>query len=80
VSDTVYFYGSVLVLAAMLFFPVSRLVWVLSVRRLQRKSGTTPDEAEHHGQMVRARFIAALLCLVFSYLFNLNLIGPVSHG
>ena len=79
-SYTVYFYGSVLVLAAMLFYPVSRLVWVLSVRRLHRKTGVAPDESESRGQMVRARFIAALLCLAFSYVFNLNLIGPASHG
>lgn len=79
-SYTVYFYGSVLVLAALLFFPVSRLVWVLSVRRLQRKTGAVPDETESRGQMIRARFIAALLCLAFSYLFNLNLIGPSTHG
>lgn len=80
VNATVYFYGSVLVLAAMLFLPVSRLVWTLSVRRLQRRTGTAPDDAQSRGQLVRARFIAALLCLAFSFLFNLNLLGSPGHG
>lgn len=80
VNATVYFYGSVLLLAAMLFFPVSRLVWALSLRRLERRSGAAANHSESRGQMVRARFIAALLCLAFSFLFNLNLLGSPAHG
>ena len=75
-----YFVISVLVLTALLFFPVSKLIWVLSVRRLQRKLGRELDEAESQGQAKRARFIAVLLCLPFSYLFNLNPLGMPGHG
>ena len=75
-----YFVISVLALAALLFFPVSKLIWVVSVRRLQRKLGRELEEAEIQGQARRARFIAVLLCLPFSYLFNLNLIGLPGHG
>ncbi len=76
----VYFVISVLVLAALLYFPVSKLIWVVSVRRLQRKLGRALDEAEVQGQARRARVIAVLLCLPFSYLFNLNLLGLPGHG
>ncbi|MDJ0861501.1 MAG: hypothetical protein QNJ87_15385 [Gammaproteobacteria bacterium] len=75
-----YFVISVLVLAALLYLPVSKLIWVVSVRRLQRKLGRELDEAEVRGQAKRARFIALLLCLPFSYLFNLNLLGLPGHG
>jgi len=75
-----YFVISVLALAALLFFPVSKLIWVVSVRRLQRKLDRELDQAELQGQTKRARFIAALLCMPFSYLFNLSLLGMPGHG
>ena len=68
-----FFYIGVLVLALMLFFPVSKIVWVLSVRRAQRKQGKTLSSEESNGQLARARFIAVLLVSVFSWLFNLQL-------
>ena len=75
-----YFTFSVLLLAALLFFPVTKLIWVLSVRRLQRKTGAELGESETHGQLVRARFIAVFASLLFSFLFNLNLLGWPQHG
>ena len=66
---------AVLVLAALLFYPVSKLVWVLSVRRMERKLKRKLDEHELDGQKQRAWIIAALLVLPFSYLFNLQLAG-----
>ncbi len=62
---------STVVLAALLYFPVSRMVWVLSVRRLERRRGEHLDEKERIGQRNRARFIAVLITLPFSALFNL---------
>jgi len=76
----VYFLLSVLLLALLLFFPVSKLIWVLSVRRMQRRLGRAPNDGEVQGQLRRARIIAVLLSLAFSYLFNLNLIGMPGHG
>lgn len=64
----------VVLLAVLLFFPASRLIWVLSVRRLERRQKRPLSEAEQNGQKQRARFIAALLCLVFSALFNLRVL------
>ena len=74
-----YFYISFLVLALLLFFPASKMIWVLSVRRLQRKTGRELTPEEIAGQKRRARFIAVLLVAVFSWFFNMQLLG-VSHG
>ena len=71
---------SVFVLAALLFFPMSKLIWVLSVRRLQRRLGRELNEGEVQGQLRRARIIAVLLSLTFSYFFNLNLLGMPGNG
>ena len=75
-----YFLLSVLVLAALLFFPISKLIWVFSVRRLQRKLNRELNQTEIAGQMTRARFISIFVSLMFSYLFNLNMIGIPTHG
>ena len=75
-----YFLISVIVLAALLFFPVSKLIWVFSVRRLQRKLNRELNQTELAGQMTRARFISIFVSLLFSYLFNLNLIGLPTNG
>ena len=34
---SMYFIGSVVILGAFLFIPVSRLIWVFSIRRLEKK-------------------------------------------
>ena len=74
-----YFLLSFVVLALLLFFPVSKMIWVLSVRRLQNKTGSELSTAEIEGQRRRARVIALFLVLLFSYLFNLQLLGS-AHG
>jgi hypothetical protein len=51
----------------------------MSVRRLQRKTGHELSDTEIQGQKNRARIIAVFLVLVFSWFFNLNLMG-VNHG
>ncbi len=75
-----YFLLSVLVLAALLFFPISKLIWVFSVRRLQRKLNRELNQTEITGQMTRARFISIFVSLLFSYLFNLKMIGLPTDG
>ena len=62
-------------LAAMLFIPVSKLVWTLSVRRQERKLDRKLDETEVKGQLQRARFLSAFLVIVFALLFNGNIFG-----
>ncbi len=75
-----YFSISVIVLAVLLFFPVSKLIWVWSVRRLQRKLSRELSQEDLSGQLTRARFIAMIVCLIFSLLFNINIIGIPSNG
>jgi hypothetical protein len=57
------------VLGLLLFFPIRQLIWVLSVRREERKTGTPPDEARRRALKNRAAITSALLCLVFSVLY-----------
>ena len=66
---------SVAVLAALLFFPVSKLIWVMSVRRLERKLQRVLSDDERQGQLARARFIGIIIAVAFSWLFNLQLAG-----
>ena len=75
-----FFLVSVVVLAVLLFFPISKLIWVFSVRRLQKKLNRELNEEEIAGQMTRARFLSVFVSLVFSYLFNLNMIGLPTNG
>ncbi|MGD8710595.1 MAG: hypothetical protein PVF40_09415 [Ectothiorhodospiraceae bacterium] len=75
-----YFWFSVILLAALLLVPTTRLIWVLSVRRLQRKLGRELTDEETAQQRTRARFIAIILSAAFSLLFNINLLGFPGHG
>lgn len=63
------------VLAALLFFPVSKLIWVVSVRRLERKFDKKLTDDEISGQLRRARFISVIVCIFFAALFNYNVFG-----
>ncbi len=75
----IYSLFSILLLAVLLFFPVSKLIWIFSVRRLQRRLQRELGPLEVAGQQRRARIIAAATVLVFSYLFNISLLGKL-HG
>tara|TARA_B100001750_G_C15050219_1_gene371086 strand:+ start:187 stop:426 length:240 start_codon:yes stop_codon:yes gene_type:complete len=58
----------VLVLTTALFFPVRQMIWVLYVRKKQ-KSQTTVSDDEKRNLKKRATFTSLLLCVVFSYLY-----------
>lgn len=70
----------VLLLAVLLFWPVSNLIWTFSVRRKQRKLKMELGEEEILAQKKRARFISAIICFLFSVLFNLSRLGIPEHG
>lgn len=74
-DQQLWFFAWSALLAAMLFIPVSKLVWTLSVRRQERKLERKLDEAEINGQLKRARFISAFLVIIFALLFNANVFG-----
>ena len=59
------------VLALALFLPVRRLIWVLMVRRAERRTDT--DAAEQQRLLRRAGVTAALLCFVFAVLYTATL-------
>jgi len=79
-SPWTYYLLCVLVLTALLFWPVAKLVWVMSVRRLERRLGQALSDDERAGQANRARFIAILLCVAFSAMFNYQLLDMSTHG
>jgi hypothetical protein len=62
------------VLALALFFPVRKLIWVLYVRRAQRRGAV--DEAEKQRLLRRAGVTAAMICFVFSYFYTDQLFQP----
>lgn len=70
----------VVVLAALLLWPVSKLIWVLSVRRMQRRLGRELSQEEIDGQRNRAWFIAVFICVVFSLIYNYQTVGPAANG
>jgi len=70
---------SILLLAALLFVPVTRIIWALSSRRLGRRLGRELAGPELRGQLQRARLLALPMVLVFSYLFHANVLDRL-HG
>ena len=58
----------VIILSAALFFPVRQMIWVLYVRKKQKAQGEVSEE-EKKGLKKRASFTSILLCIVFSYLY-----------
>ena len=79
-SEPAVFTFWVVVLAALLFVPVTRLIWVMSVRRLERKRGEALPDAERKGQLQRARIVALLIVIFFSIVFNLATVGAPGRG
>ncbi len=53
-------------LAVALFFPIRQLIWVLAVRKEQRRAGQIPDEKMKKYLKGRATVTSGLLCLVFA--------------
>ena len=72
--NLVNFYNSfhdpiwVIILSAALFFPVRKLIWVLYVRKKQKAQSEVSEE-EKISLKKRANFTSILLCIVFSYLY-----------
>ncbi|MDX1513967.1 MAG: hypothetical protein R3174_09515 [Gammaproteobacteria bacterium] len=64
---------AVIVLALLIYLPTTKLIWVWSVRRLERRLQRVLSEEERAGQLKRARFIGAIISLVFSWGFNKHL-------
>ncbi|MBC8338030.1 MAG: hypothetical protein ISR51_00900 [Rhodospirillales bacterium] len=66
-----------IILTVALFFPVRKLIWVLTVRRAIKKAGEdTVDDAEMARLMKRAAFTSALLCFLFSLFYVGKILQP----
>ena len=58
----------IVLLSTVLFFPVRKLIWVLYVRKKQKTQKSVSEE-EKRSLKKRATLTAALLCIVFSYVY-----------
>jgi len=58
----------IILLSAVLFFPVRKLIWVLYVRKKQKTQQSVSEE-EKISLKKRATITAILLCIVFSYIY-----------
>ena len=57
-----------LILGIALFFPIRQLIWILYVRRKQKKQKIVSDE-EIRSLKKKATFTSIFLSLVFSYVY-----------
>ncbi len=62
-------------LAVALFFPIRQLIWVLAVRKEQRRAGQLPDEKMKKYLKGRAAVTSGLLCLVFAAAYGSVMFG-----
>ena len=69
------FWAAVLALA--LFFPIRKIIWVMSVRRARRK-GNALGEAEQQRLFRRATVTSALLSFLFALAYTNYLFGSNS--
>jgi len=61
-----------LALGGCLYFPVRKLIWVMAVRRAERRHGPMDDE-KRETLRKRAYVTAALLCFIFAVLYTYTL-------
>ena len=66
-----------MVLAAALFFPVRQLIWVVSVRRAERREGPA-DDARQKSLKRRASVTAALMCAIFAFFYATSVVRAIS--
>ncbi|MBO33271.1 MAG: hypothetical protein CMM74_09905 [Rhodospirillaceae bacterium] len=61
-----------IVLGLVLFLPVRQLIWSLSIRRAEKRDGSTDNEQKLVLKK-RAGMTSILLCLVFAYFYTAQL-------
>ncbi|MCH8884534.1 MAG: hypothetical protein O7A67_10380 [SAR324 cluster bacterium] len=71
----IYFWGTTLLLAVLLYFPVVKLIWVRRVRKLERRLGRTGNEEERQAERRRARMIGGIVAITFAFIFNRALLS-----
>ena len=58
----------ILLLSSVLFFPVRKLIWILHIRKMQKKQQTVSEE-EKKFLRKKATFTSVFLCIIFSYVY-----------
>lgn len=73
-AGLLWYWASSLLLAVLLYVPVERLIWVLRVRRRERKLGRkcTGEEREHERR--GARIAAGVIAVTVAFLYNRTLL------
>ena len=69
-TEKSFYLFSIIILSVLLYYPVNKLIYVLSVRRLEKKTQNKLVAEELKGQLVRSRLITIIIVLIFSSLFN----------
>ncbi len=70
-----YYWVTSLLFALLLFFPTSKLIWSLRVRKAEKKLQRVTSEEERQREKKIARFISVIVTIVFALLFNRNLLS-----
>ena len=65
-----WYWVSSLILAVLLYFPASRVVWVMRVRRMERRLKRTTTDEERMRERRESNLIAGVIVITFSFLFN----------
>ena len=69
-SLQLWYWGSSLALAFLLFFPVEKMLWVMRVRSAERRMKRMTTIEERNEERSKARSIAGIIVISFSFLFN----------
>ncbi len=69
-SALLWYWGSSLVLALLLFFPVEKMLWVLRIRSAERRLKRATNQEERDEERRKARSISGIIVICFSFLFN----------
>ena len=66
-----------IVLGGFLFYPTRQLLWVMAVRRFERRLGKPSSADERDALKRRTTVTAALLCFVFSVAYVNVVMAPL---
>ena len=69
-SVMLWYWGSSLALALLLFFPVEKMLWVLRIRSAERRLKRSTNQEERDEERRKARSISGIIVISFSFLFN----------
>lgn len=71
-----WYYGTTALLAVLLHFPIHKLIWVLRVRRMERKLERPVTEEEREDAKRRTRILAGVIAITVAFLYNRTLSMP----